>query len=176
MVNGTENREYKILILAIVNDFPGAVEYGEAVEILSRAMRMPIMELTDYIISLEDARLLRRYPRGDKMCLGVTNYGQGAAMDALPSIRYIDVDAVMERARYEYDRVVNGISYSVELVPSEEDGGCVVDYICKSRGKLRCRVSVFYSSFAHADAALKRIEDDPVYFRRYISMYLDRER
>lgn len=175
MVNGTENREYKIMILAIVNDFPEPVECGEAVEILSKSMRMPVMELTEYIASLEDARLLRRYSHGDKMCLGVTEYGQEAAIDALPGIRYIDVDAVMERAHYEYDRVVNGISYSVELVPSEEDGGCIVDYICKSRGKLRCRVSVFYSSFDCADAALKRIEDDPVYFRRYIGMYLDRE-
>ena len=149
MVNGTENREYKIMILAIVNDFPEPVECGEAVEILSKSMRMPVMELTEY--------------------------GQEAAIDALPGIRYIDVDAVMERAHYEYDRVVNGISYSVELVPSEEDGGCIVDYICRNRGKLRCRVSVFYSSFDCADAALKRIEDDPVYFRRYIGMYLDRE-
>ena len=177
MVNGqgTDTRDIKILILAIMSGFPHGVEYGKAVEILSHSIGINGMDAVEYVSELEGAELLMTFPESDETYLCVTAQGSAAADSALQSVRFVDVDEVLDRALYEYDLIVNDIRYSAELNPSDEDGCCTVDYLCTERGKMRCRVSVFYDSFALADAALRRLRSNPEYFRRYITMYLNRE-
>ena len=81
-------------------------------------------------------------------------------------------DEPIAKARLEYDRIALGRSYDAELLPSEEDGGCLVKFEYTSGGIKRCSVTVAYSNFADAEKALEKIKGDPRYFKNYIMRYL----
>ncbi len=162
----------KMLILAIADSFDAETDFDSAAQIILSSTKMANMEFLDLVAELSESDLVSLYERDGVKLFCVTEKGSAVAAGAGESLRFIDLGKILAVAKSEYERIVEGKEYTAELLPSDEDGGCVVSFTYTLHGKQRFKTSVFYDDFSRAEAALEKIRRDPAYFRAYILSYL----
>ena len=167
-----DKSEAKTLILIIADAFDEEIELDAACNIILNATKIPKMEFMECFSELVEAGYIYIIPDGAKKLCAVTEKGSDAALALSDGMRYINIEKILEAARREYERIVEGIEYSSEIYEAGGEFSLVFSYKVFESEKFG--MTFRFPSRERAAFAKEILDRNPSYFLSYVTEYLDR--